>query len=246
MSGGTSQHAGNADAQWRALVVELERLEDARAQKLAEARANSGGAGGDGGDAAGRKGVYVRATRVPCFHPYDKVKFKRMAPEQRRAYLDEMAAQLRRQQDAINDMRASQFKAAREAFAEHERNPMAEGAQEDYRMKFASGVTRSIKRSLQAGGMSPSSAERLATQRTEELMSKLAALHEPDMVAGGWLKPDPQSMGRADVNSSIGGSWPQRGRASTMDNAARDAIAAGHGERKMNIQLEVCRGRGLR
>lgn len=225
---------------------ELKLLEEARVQKLAEARASSGGAGGDGGDAAGRKGVYVRATRVPCFHPYDKAKFKRMAPDQQRAYLDEMAAQLRRQQEAINDMTASQFKAAREAFAKHGRNPTAEGAQEDYRTKFSNSVITSIQSSLRDGGMSPSSAERLAKQRTEELMSKLSALHEPDMVAGGWLKPDPQGMGRADVNSSIGGSWPQRGRASTMDNAAKDAIAAGHGERKMNVQLEVCRGRGLR
>jgi hypothetical protein len=77
-------------------------------------------------------------------------------------------------------------------------------------------------------------------------MDKLAALHEPDMVAGGWMQPDPKGMGRSDVNSSIGSSWNQGGRVSSMDSAADDAIANGRGDEKMNVKLEPCRGKGLR
>ena len=100
--------------------------------------------------------------------------------------------------------------------------------------------------------MSPMKAETEALARTKELMGKLAALHEPDMVAGGWLAPDPKGMGRADVNSSIGGSWNQKApgdptsRVGHMESSANDAIKNGHGSDKMNVQLEVCRGRGLR
>jgi Novel toxin 15 len=53
-------------------------------------------------------------------------------------------------------------------------------------------------------------------------------------------------MGRADVNSSIGASWNQEGRVKAMQGAAEDVINAGNGSQKMNVQLEVCRGRGLR
>jgi hypothetical protein len=81
---------------------------------------------------------------------------------------------------------------------------------------------------------------------TRALMDKLAALHEPDMVAGGWMQPDPKGMGRSDVNSSIGSSWNQGGRVSSMDSAADDAIANGRGDEKMNVKLEPCRGKGLR
>ena len=55
--------------------------------------------------------------------------------------------------------------------------------------------------------MGPVQASSEAISQSKTLMQKLAALHEPDMVAGGWMHPDPTSMGRADVNSSIGGSW---------------------------------------
>jgi hypothetical protein len=83
-------------------------------------------------------------------------------------------------------------------------------------------------------------------QRTEQLTSKLAALHEPDMVAGGWLQPATDRMGRADVNKAIGGSWNQAGRVTTMDAAAEDAVRSGGADAKMNVKLEVCRGKGLR
>ncbi len=94
--------------------------------------------------------------------------------------------------------------------------------------------------------MGATQAKAEAASRTKDLMGKLAALHEPDMVAGGWMQPDPKGMGRADVNSSIGSSWNQNGRVETMDKAADDAIKSGRGNEKMNVKLEPCRGKGMK
>ena len=80
----------------------------------------------------------------------------------------------------------------------------------------------------------------------DEVMNKLAALHEPDMVSGGWNHPEPTGMGRADVNSSIGASWNQNDRVAGMDREAENAIKSGRGDQKMNVKLEPCRGKGMR
>jgi uncharacterized Zn-binding protein involved in type VI secretion len=190
--------------------------------------------------------VKQREHKVPCFHPFDKKKFMKMSAEEQKAYLKEMAKQLERQQEQINNMTAAEYKAARDAFARSGRNPLADGAQASYREKFAQDVQESIRESLLEGGMGPAQAGAEAATRTKDVMSKLAALHEPDMVAGGWMQPEPKGMGRSDVNSSIGSSWNQEERVSSMDAAADDAIKNGRGDEKMNVRLKPCRGKGLR
>ena len=94
--------------------------------------------------------------------------------------------------------------------------------------------------------MGAAQAKREAAKRAEDVMSKLAALHEPDMVSGGWSHPDTNGMGRADVNSSIGASWNQNDRVAGMDREAEKAINSGRGDQKMNVKLEPCRGKGMR
>jgi hypothetical protein len=183
---------------------------------------------------------------VPCFHPFDKRKFRRLAPEKQREYLEDMAKQLRRQEERINELTAAQFKAARDNYGQYGRNPLAAGKQKAFGGKFAEDVAASIRDSLERSGLGTGDAKRLAAQRTEQLTSKLAALHEPDMVAGGWLQPATDRMGRADVNKAIGGSWNQAGRVTAMDAAAEDAIGSGGADAKMNVKLEVCRGKGSR
>jgi uncharacterized Zn-binding protein involved in type VI secretion len=190
--------------------------------------------------------VKQREHKVPCFHPFDKKKFMQMSAEEQKAYLKEMAQQLERQQDQINSMTAAEYKAARDAFARSGRNPLADGAQASYRKDYAASISRSIRDSLMESGMGAAQAKAEAASRTSEIMSKLAALHEPDMVAGGWMQPDPKGMGRADVNSSIGSSWNQDGRVAGMDAAAEDAIKNGRANETMNVKLEPCRGKGLR
>ncbi|HAV1239775.1 TPA: hypothetical protein JGU28_004561 [Salmonella enterica] len=74
-------------------------------------------------------------------------------------------------------------------------------------------------------------------------MSGLAALHEPDMVAGGAGNPYPTTMGNSTINSAIGKSWQNEvkgGRISVIDDMVKDAIDKGAGNSKMNVKLEVC------
>lgn len=249
-AGGDATRAAEAAKAAKAAKAADQAGDAKTADKAADNPGAEAGAGGSGGGkgGGGRDGVVVKgkATKVPCFHPFDKKKFNQMSPEDKKAYLKEMAEQLQRQQDGINNLTATQYKAARDAFQAVGRNPVADGAQAGYRSDFAAQVFDSIQGSLTRGGMGLGQAKTEAANRTKDLMGKLAALHDPDMVAGGWMQPGPMGMGRADVNSSIGASWNQDGRVSSMDAAADDAIRNGRGDEKMNVKLEPCRGKGKR
>lgn len=184
--------------------------------------------------------------KIPCFHPYDKSNFKKMTELEQKDYLKEMSKQLQGQQDAINQLTANEYKAARDAYKELGRNPVAEASQNVYRKRFNDKIQKNIFEDLMEKGVSPSEAKAQAQEKAKEILSKLAALHEPDMVAGGWGNPEPQAMGRSDVNSSIGASWNQSKRLAQMDSAANDAVFRQSGDALMNVKLEVCRGKGLK
>jgi hypothetical protein len=187
-----------------------------------------------------------REHKVPCFHPFDKKKFMRMSKDAQKAYLKEMATQLKRQEDAINSLTAAEYKAARDAFGAMNRNPAATAAQAAFNERALSRISASIRTSLRKTGMGALEAKTVAAERAKDVMNRLAALHDPDMVAGGWLDPTPKSLGRRDVNSSIGASWNQNDRVAGMDREADRAIENGRGDQKMNIKLEPCRGKGMR
>lgn len=188
-----------------------------------------------------------REHKVPCFHPFDNRAFRRMSTQGKRAYLKELAKQLKRQERVINSLSVSEYKAARNAFAAANRNPLADAAQSGLRDRVTADIKRSIFENLMGKrGIDLPEADAMATAQAEKIMGKLAALHDPDMVAGGWMHPEPSGMGRADVNSSIGGSWNQSDRVSGMDREADRAIKHGQGDQKMNVKLEPCRGRGRR
>ena len=79
------------------------------------------------------------------------------------------------------------------------------------------------------------------------VLKGLAALHEPDMVSGGYSKHEPTRTGSSNVNSSIGASWNQEGpegteksRLQTMENEARAAKARGDSSKQMNVKLKIC------
>ncbi|WP_288410487.1 polymorphic toxin type 15 domain-containing protein [uncultured Herbaspirillum sp.] len=204
--------------------------------------------------------VKARQFKVPCFHPYDKKQFMRLSKDDQKAFLKEMAEQLRRQEEAINSLTASEYAMARDAFKKMNRNPGAGAAQDRHRKDVLDQISKSIGDSLHKQGMDEAKAEKQAEIRAKELMGKLAALHEPDMVAGGWMQHKTTSIGRADVNKSIGASWNQAytppgsgntgqkplTRVQEMDREAKHAIDNGRGNQKMNVKLEPCRGRGLR
>lgn len=182
--------------------------------------------------------------KVPCFNPYDKKKYQSMTPSQQQDYLKEYAKQLQRQQDTINNMTTAEFKAARDAYKANGRNPLADAMQSDMRNRYERDIKRSIQESIlkKNPNMPIKEARQLAGEKTKGVMDKLVALHEPDMVSGGYNQPDPKHLGRADANSAIGGSWNQKDRLSGMDRSVDKALSTGTGETKMNVKLEVCRG----
>jgi hypothetical protein len=184
----------------------------------------------------------VQLRKVPCFCPYNRA-FKRLSPHEKKSYLREYDRQLQRQQDAINKMSVDEYQTAREAYSRQGRNPLADDLQESTRADIRDEIKSSIMKSLNKQGIGPVEADRQADARADSIMKKLAALHEPDMVAGGWHAPKPEVLGDSRVNSSIGGSWNQKGRLATIDQQALQAKQAGHGQSMMNIRLDVCRGR---
>ncbi|MET0401373.1 MAG: polymorphic toxin type 15 domain-containing protein, partial [Cystobacter sp.] len=187
----------------------------------------------------------VQLKHVPCFCPYNGKGYRRLSPHERKDYLQEYDRQLRRQQDALNNMTVDEYLTAREAYARHGRNPVADTMQENARDDFRSDVVGSITKSLRRQNPSLGAAEitRQANARADSLLDKLAALHEPDMVAGGWSDPMPKGMGDSAVNSASGASWNQKDRLSSVDEQATQARTAGQGQEKMNVKLEVCRGK---
>jgi len=204
----------------------------------------------DAGAVARRRNKEVtikgRALKVPCFHPFDKKKFLRLSKADQKAYLKEMVEQLKRQENAINSLTAAEYKVARDAFEAVKRNPVANAAQAEYRVRITESIMQSMTASQIKRGLNPLQAKQQARARTETVMSKLAVLHDPDMVAGGWMQPNPSGLGRSDVNSSIGASWNQGDRLLTMDQESTSAIENGRGDQKMNVKLEPCRGKGMR
>ncbi|MCP1573116.1 hypothetical protein J2S30_001495 [Herbaspirillum rubrisubalbicans] len=184
----------------------------------------------------------------------------RLSKKKQKAFLKEMAEQLRRQEEAINSLTASEYAMARDAFKRMNRNPAAGAAQELERKNALARMTKNIAKSLNKRGMSDTEVETQAGIQAKALMKKLAALHEPDMVAGGWMRHETPNIGRADVNKSIGASWNQAytppgsrdsgqkplTRVQEMDREAQHAIDNGRGDQKMNVKLEPCRGKGMR
>ncbi|CAB3787329.1 hypothetical protein LMG28688_02444 [Paraburkholderia caffeinitolerans] len=198
-------------------------------------------------------------TKIPCFNPYDKSGYKNLSDNAQRNYLESYAKQLRAQQRGINKMTADEFKAARDAFDQTAaqqraagkknpsgRNPAGAKAQREFRKGYGKKIRESIFEDIlnKNPSLTRKQALKQARERSEEIMGTLAALHNPDMVAGGWHHYQPEGMGALPVNSSIGSSWNNDARLDTLENAARAAVAAGQGGKLMNVVLRLCRGDG--
>ena len=88
-------------------------------------------------------------------------------------------------------------------------------------------------------GLNPVKAEKQAQMDATDAMKKIAALHEPDMFAGGYYDCKPTCMGDSSVNSSIGSQWKKI--IGEMDNYADTAIKEGKGNGLLSIQLTICK-----
>lgn len=168
------------------------------------------------------------------------------------AQLKEFAAQLRRQQDALNQMTVGDFISGMSWYAEKRQEGArvprkGQGAkQEAMREKYRSTVKASMVKSMQCGGMSKAQAEAKAEAKVPQVMSRLHALHEPDIALTG---SEVTRLGDAQVNSAIGQQWAEMPGGRYSDDSRRYRLLADVMQAQsslgdtalLNVVLEPCR-----
>jgi hypothetical protein len=188
------------------------------------APAQAGGAGRAGG-------LYISTGRtkqidVGCFTAGKKTKNKHV----------EYDRQLDGQQKGLNDMTVKEYLEGREHYAEIGRKGTG-AAQQEARAKFQTKLTNDFEKQLNKQGVVGTEAVQKASGLATDRMKTLAALHNPDMFAGG--KDVIGGMGDKGVNASIGAQW--KGRAAQLDKEANSIPASERGSTKMNSKLRRCK-----
>ena len=99
-------------------------------------------------------------------------------------------------------------------------------------------------------GINRTDRKRLGAKKAQMELSNKAALHNQDMVAGGYdaigtLSSDgtrqlgSADFGHSDTNSHIGSQWNGE-RIKLIDEQACQAQKEGNGKEKMNVELRAC------
>jgi hypothetical protein len=156
----------------------------------------------------------------------------------------EMDRQLEGQQDGLNQMTVQEYLDGRDAYMVEGRGDPA--VARSARAKYHADLQEKLKIKYQRSGMDAVDAELHATANATEQMKALAALHNPDQVAGGANVI--RDFGDRQVNSTIGGQWasplkggrPQVSRIQLLDNAAREIPVAQRATTLMNVKLHRC------
>jgi hypothetical protein len=175
-------------------------------------------------------------AKVPCFKTNG-------LPSTR---FPEFDRQLAGQETGLNAMSVADYLGGRDAFESGTavRDPnvarMARKTHEgDLRGKFL--------RQLRTQGLSSDAARAKAAEMAADQMKTLAALHNPDMVAGG--RDMIAGFGDRSINSRIGAQWKtltgepgnKTTRLAELDKAAERVPASLRGTTKMNAKLERCK-----
>lgn len=176
----------------------------------------------------------MKRFKVPCFKPGKALKSKNKGKE--RELESHFARQLKNQEAGLNDLTVGEYIENRNRYKKLKRAGTGL-AQEDFREDFSDDLQSSLFKSYK-GKMSPKEAKQKAAQRSREIMNDLAALHDPDMIAGGSDKVS--RMGHKGVNSSIGSQWRNKARLAQMDEQAQAALDTLGPDAKMNVALERC------
>ncbi len=148
----------------------------------------------------------------------------------------EFSRQLNRQEDALNKLTVKQYMDARAYFSANKRTGTGaaqKAAREDYSKKLIQQLLKKYRKQ----GLSQAEAVKAAKDEATTTMKSLAALHEPDMIAGG--KDIVTEMGDKSVNSSIGSQW--RSRVGSLDEAAKSIPLEERASTTMNVNLPQCK-----
>jgi hypothetical protein len=148
---------------------------------------------------------------------------------------EEFKNQLKRQEDALNKMTVKEFKDARVLYLKNKRKGTGK-VQKEARIQYDKKLLRALTKEHRKT-KSPLDAATDAKNETTARMENLAALHEPDMIAGG--KDIISDIGDRSVNSSIGSQWKNRVR--FIDDAISDISQIDGENTKMNVKLENCK-----
>jgi hypothetical protein len=174
----------------------------------------------------GKKPLGMPEYKVPCFN----------ASNLHHSKIPEFDRQLVGQEKGLNDLTVDEYLRGREAFkaGEKVRDPRVATMA---RLRLKNGLVENLTEELQSTGMSYDQARNKAEILAKEKMRTLAALHNPDLFAGG--KDVIADFGDRSVNSSIGVQW--RGRIDTLDEAIMNSDAADRHKTKVNAKLERCK-----
>ncbi|MGA3678588.1 polymorphic toxin type 15 domain-containing protein [Pseudomonas graminis] len=164
--------------------------------------------------------------KVPCFN----------ASNLHYSKIPEFDRQLVGQERGLNDLTVDEYLRGREAFkaGDKVRDPRV-GKQA--RMQLSDRLIDDLMNELRAQGMPLEQASSEAERLANEKMRTLAALHNPDLFAGG--KDVISDFGDRGVNSSIGAQW--RGRIDRLDQAVMSVSAANRHTIKVNATLIRCK-----
>ncbi|MBI6817794.1 hypothetical protein YA0027_14300 [Pseudomonas syringae] len=163
--------------------------------------------------------------KVPCFKLSKK----------HRNLADEFDNQLEGQQNGLNDLTVAEYLKGRKAFTDGDVVRDAKIAR-DARNEFSQKLKQDLIDELRSKNLSASEAESQAERMVAQKMSTLAALHNPDLFAGG--KDIIGGFGDKRINSSIGPQWPSR--IGSLDSAANNIPESIRESTKINAKLERC------
>ncbi len=195
------------------------------------------------------KRLEMNKHKPPCFKPGDDLlKAKRFSGNKPKLE-KEFYRQLKDQQTGINKMTVGKYLQNRQVLKdlidEHghkkARRILTGGskAQNAARKDYTKEIRESLIKSYRKQGKSARDAERLAITETEKTLEELAALHDPDMIAGGDDKIN--RLGNTNVNSSLGSQWSKAGRITGIDEAAEKALTEFGPNAQMNVELTRCK-----
>ncbi|WP_455913977.1 DUF6861 domain-containing protein [Pseudomonas syringae] len=174
----------------------------------------------------GKKPLGMPEYKVPCFN----------ASNLHDSKIPEFDRQLVGQEKGLNDLTVAEYLRGREAFkaGDKVRDP---GVARLARKALEEGLIKDAMAKMKLDDTPLLGARRAAKIIAREKMSILAALHNPDLFAGG--KDVISDFGDARVNSSIGAQW--RGRIDGLDHAASTTSVDMRDSAKINARLERCK-----
>jgi hypothetical protein len=235
--------AAKASAKAVALAKKLQKARDtlASAKKKLEALRKGKKAKPDAPPAKADNGGKIKGRpkkmkehKPKCFKPGEKLKknWKGDPKKLEKEFYD----QLKGQEAGLNELSVGKYLEHRKQFEELGRGTGA--AQAAARKELTDKITASVENSLNNRGVVGANAKSQAAAKAKEIMGGLAALHEPDMIAGG--ADHVVRHGNTEVNSSLGSQWSKSGRVADLDKEAEKALKELGPDAKMNVKLERC------